>query len=156
MCTHTHTHFAQSLLFLPLIQSLEMSFSVPCTPLFYKVQAFWCPWLTSEMLVSGSPGAKATCQSRSHRFDLWWRKLPYAVEQLLLGTTTTELVLWSPGAATTERTSCSYWRPCPQSPRSEAGKATAMRSTCPATREQPCSRELEKKLVKQQRSSMAK
>ena len=54
--THTHTHSAQSLLFLPLIQSLEMSFSVPCPPLFYKVQAFWYPWLISEMLVSGSPG----------------------------------------------------------------------------------------------------
>ena len=32
-------------------------------------------------------GKEATCQSRRHKFDHWWRKIPYTVEQLILRTT---------------------------------------------------------------------
>ena len=45
---------------------------------------------------------ESACQCRRHRFDPWSGKISYAAEQLSLWVTTIELVLWSPGAATTE------------------------------------------------------
>ena len=47
-------------------------------------------------------GEKFSCQRRRHRFDPWSGKIPHASEQMSPRTTTTEPVLQSPGAATTE------------------------------------------------------
>ena len=46
-------------------------------------------------------GKESSCRWR-HGFDPWSRKIPYAVEQLSLCTTTIEPALWSPGTANTE------------------------------------------------------
>lgn len=52
MCvyTYTHRHFAQCLRFLLLdTKPGNWPFSLPCIHLFYKVQTFWGPTLTSRM-----------------------------------------------------------------------------------------------------------
>ena len=67
---------------------------------------------------------ESSCQCRGLGFDPWATKIPLAVQQLSLSTTTTVLMLWSPCAATTE--ACMPWNLC-----------SAMRSLCTATREQP-------------------
>ena len=47
-------------------------------------------------------GKEATGQCRSHRFNPWSGKIPYATEQLSLCMATAEPVCESPGAAMTE------------------------------------------------------
>ena len=54
-------------------------------------------------------GKESTCQRRRHRFSPWSRRIPRATEQPSLRTTTTEPVLWSLGAATTELSHPNYW-----------------------------------------------
>ena len=77
------------------------------------------------------------CQSRRRGFKPWFRKMPHATEQVSPFTTTTEPVLQSPGAATTE--ACRALSPC-----STTREATALRSLCTATREQAPLTQLEK------------
>ena len=67
----------------------------------------------------GFPGGsvvKTDCQCRRHRLDSQSGKIPHAVEQLRPCATNTEPVLQSPGAASTQRMSCSYWSPQPRAP----------------------------------------
>ena len=45
-------------------------------------------------------GKESACQCRRHGFDPWFRKILHAVEQLSSRATTTEPVLYTPGAAT--------------------------------------------------------
>ena len=59
-------------------------------------------------LPKGLSGEESTCQCRREGFNPQSRKIPHAVEQLRPCTTTTELVLWSPGAATSEPTRGNY------------------------------------------------
>ena len=47
-------------------------------------------------------GQESTCQCRGHRFDRWSRKMPHAQEQLSPCTATTEPMLQSPRATSTE------------------------------------------------------
>ena len=47
-------------------------------------------------------GKESTCQCKRHAFHLWSGKTPQAAEQLSPWATTTESVLLSSGAATTE------------------------------------------------------
>ena len=47
-------------------------------------------------------GWESACQCRGHGFEPWSRRLPHATEQLGLCTPTTEPVLWSLQATTTE------------------------------------------------------
>ena len=56
----------------------------------------------------GSSGKESACQCRRDRLDPWSGKNPPVVEQLSLCVTTTESVLQSPGATTTEHTNCNY------------------------------------------------
>ena len=49
-----------------------------------------------------SSGKESACHCRRHRFNPWSRKIPHASEQLSPSATTTEPVLWSPQATTTE------------------------------------------------------
>ena len=63
------------------------------------------PWGFSLWLSS----KESACQCRRHRFNPWSRKISPAVELLSPCTTTTEPVLWSPGAARTEPLPRSYW-----------------------------------------------
>ena len=53
-------------------------------------------------------GEESACQCRRHGFDPWFRKILHTVEQLSLRATTTEPVLYTPGAATTEPTYSNY------------------------------------------------
>ena len=52
------------------------------------------PWYLS--------GKESICQCRGHRFNLWSRKIPQAVDQLSPYATTPKPVLCSPCDATTE------------------------------------------------------
>ena len=75
-------------------------------------------------------------QRRRHRFNPWSRKKPHAKEQRSPCATTTEPMLWSPWAATTEaQARCS---PC------STREATATRSPLPATKSGPHLPQLEK------------
>ena len=47
-------------------------------------------------------GKESACQCGRRGFDPWSRKIPHAIRQLSLCTTTIELVLWSLGALTAE------------------------------------------------------
>ena len=47
-------------------------------------------------------GKESACQCRRHGFDPWSGKIPHTSEELSPCATTTEPVLWSPGAATAE------------------------------------------------------
>ena len=49
--------------------------------------------------------------ARGHGVEPWSGKIPHAAEQLSPCTTTTEPVLWSPQATTTEPTRRNYWSP---------------------------------------------
>lgn len=74
-------------------------------------------------------GEESASQCQTHGFDLWPGKIPLATEQLSPRTPSTEPVLQSVGAATTE----------PEPPRarcSTAGEATARRSAHAAAREE--------------------
>ena len=55
---------------------------------------------------------KCACQSRGHRFDLWFRKIPHAPEQLSPSTTTTEPCALEP-------LNWNYWAYALQLPKSE-------------------------------------
>ena len=60
----------------------------------------WLPWQLS--------GTESACQCRIHEFDPGSGNIPHAAEQLSPCATTTEPVLYSPGAATTKPKHCSY------------------------------------------------
>ena len=62
-------------------------------------------------IVDKNPPANA-----GDRFNLWFRMIPHATEQIRLGTTAVEAVLWSPGTTTTEPLFCNYWSPCALEP----------------------------------------
>ena len=47
-------------------------------------------------------GEESACQARTHGFDPSSGRIPHATEQLSLCTTTSESMLWSPEASTTE------------------------------------------------------
>ena len=68
-------------------------------------------------LKSTQNNKKSACQCRRHEFDSWSRNIPHATGQPSPGTTTTEPVRHSLGAARRE--------------------ATTMRSHCTTTREKP-------------------
>ena len=67
------------------------------------------------------------------------RKIPHAKEQLSLYTTTTEPVLQSLGATTTEPMCCNYWSLHNLEP-----QLCSKKSPGTATREKPLSQQLEK------------
>ena len=81
-------------------------------------------------------GKESACQCRRYKFDSWSMKIPHAAEQLSPRATTTEPVLYHPGAATRE--------------------ATAMRSSHTATRQQPPLTATREKPVQQWRPSTVK
>ena len=108
--------------------------------------AGYSPWrhkeldTTEHLTLSRWPSSKeSSCQCRRHVFDPWSRKIPHAVEQLSPWATTTEPVLWSPEAVTTE--ACMPYRPG-----SAIREATAMKSPCTAMKSRPCSPQVEKSL----------
>ena len=53
-------------------------------------------------------GKQSACRCRRDKFDPLSGKTPRATEQPSMYATTIELVLWSPGAETTEPTCCHY------------------------------------------------
>ena len=57
----------------------------------------------------GLSGEESVWQWRGHGFYPWSRRIPHTAEQLSLCTTTTEPVLQSPWATTTELTCPNYW-----------------------------------------------
>ena len=59
-----------------------------------KKESSELPWWLS--------GKESTCQCRRHRFDPWSGEIPHATEQLSPWAATTEPVLTSPGAGTSE------------------------------------------------------
>ena len=61
-------------------------------------------------------GQESACQCRGHGFEPWSRKIPHVTEQLSLCATTTEPVLWSPRATTTEPARHNYYSPCAPGP----------------------------------------
>ena len=91
-------------------------------------------------------GWESACQCRGHGFEPWSRKIPHAAEQLGPCTITTEPVLWSPRATTTEPVCHNHWSPCALSPCSTTREATAMRGPRSAMKSGPCSPQLEKSL----------
>ena len=88
-------------------------------------------WFTQKWLRWGFLGGsveRITCQCRRHGFDPWSRKVPHASGQLSPWTTTTDLELWGPGAATTEAHA-------PYSLRMATREAITMKNSCTATGE---------------------
>ena len=61
----------------------------------------WSPRWDSFGFPLWLSGKESTCQCRTHRFDLWSRKIPHATEQQSQ-CTTIEPVLYNPGTTTTE------------------------------------------------------
>ena len=93
-------------------------------------------WLFASGKLNSESKESAWSCSR-HGFVLWSGKIPLAVEQLSLWTTTNEPALWSPGGTTTEPVSYNCWSPHPgvsalQQERPSQGEA--------ATREKPVQR----------------
>ena len=84
-------------------------------------------------------GKESTCQCRRHGFCPWSGKIPHAAEQLSPWAATIEPELRSPGTAATEPAGHSGRGPRTQSPCSAASRATAVRSSCAAAREEPLS-----------------
>ena len=116
-------------------------------------------FIRASLGVSWLRGKESTCQCKRHGFDPCLGKIPHAVKQLRLWATTTDPVLWSLEAATTEPTCSNYWAHVQQllSPRAATTEPTcsnyrslclpgalplqkeaaARRSPCGTTREQP-------------------
>ena len=90
-----------------------------------------------ERLPWWASGKQSACQGRRHRFNPLSRKVPHAVEKPSLSATTTEPVLWSPGATAAEARA-------PESLRSAIREAAARRSTRTVPKSSPPSRQLEK------------
>ena len=69
---------------------------------FGESENWWqgLPWWLS--------GKESACQCRRHWFDPWSRKSPHAVKQRSLCASSSEPVLQSLGAATTEHICCNY------------------------------------------------
>ena len=109
----------------------------------YK-QSTGLPWWLS--------GKESACQCRGHGFDPWPRKIPHAAEQLSPCTTTTEPVVYSQEATTTEPTCPNYQACAPQSPLSTT-EASSLRSSCTTTREQPPLAATREKPAQQRRPS---
>ena len=90
---------------------------------------------------------ESPCQCRRHKFNLWSRKIPHVSEQISPCSTPTELVLWSPGAATTESMCSNCWSPhLPPSLCSATREATEMRSLGSPLESSPRFQQLEKSL----------
>ena len=53
-------------------------------------------------------GGESACQFRRHGFNLWFGRIPHALEQLGPWAIATEPMFWSLGAATTESRSLTY------------------------------------------------
>ena len=88
------------------------------------------------MLPRWLSGKESTWLCRRYVFNQWPGKIPDTTDQLSPNATTTEPVLWSPWAATTEaQARCS---PC------STREATATRSPLPATKSGPHLPQLEK------------
>ena len=90
----------------------------------------------------------STCRCRGHGFDPWLGKIPHAMEQLSPCATTTEPVLQSLRATTTEA-----YVPTARALQREG---TAMRSPRTATKSSPCSPQLKKAHAQQRRPNAAK
>ena len=73
-------------------------------------------------------GKDSLCQCRRHGFNPWSGRIPHALDQLNLCTTTTEPVLLCLRAATTELMHHNY--KSPRSPCSATREPTIMRSQC--------------------------
>ena len=99
------------------------------TVLKNKVYFLGLPWWRS--------GYEPACQCRGQGFEPWSGKIPHAVEQLSLCATTTESVLWSLRATTTE--ACT---PRPQAPQQE--KPLQWEACTPQRKSSPRSPQLEK------------
>ena len=80
-------------------------------------------------LLSWISGGESVCHCRRHGFSPWSGKIPHATERLSPRATTTEPVLQSPGAATTE--AYAPWSLC------SARETTATRSLHTAARVAP-------------------
>ena len=89
-------------------------------------------------------GKQSTCQLRRCQFDPWSGRIPHDLEQLNLGAPTTEPVLESPGAATTELMCLSIGVHTPSSPSSATREATTMGSPAPQPERRPHPLGLEK------------
>ena len=103
---------------------------------FLKVLCKRVPWWLT--------GKESTCQFRGHGFDSWSRKIPHVPQQLRPCAVTTEPMLWSPRALTTEAVTteaCALQQEKP--PQWEAWTLQLESS--------PCSPQLEKTQCKQQR-----
>ena len=105
VCAHTHTHTLCSKSPLSALDTKPRNVFLCALHYFFLQSANFLMSLAHlRNACLGLPwwlsGKEATCQSRRHRFDHWWRKISYAVEQLSLCTTTIELVLSSPRAET--------------------------------------------------------
>ena len=88
-------------------------------------------------------GWESACQCRGHGFEPWSGKIPHATEQLSLCATTTEPVLWSPWATTTEARepqllksmSHNYWSPWATTTEACSPRARAPQQEKPPRRE---------------------
>ena len=112
-----------------MYSSCNFSMSVKLLP---KENFFKCKYQASLKL----SGKESTCPCRRHGFNPWSGEIPYATEQLSLCVTTTELVLQSLAAATTEPT-------CPRAVLCSK-RATTARSLCTAMKSNHHSPQLKK------------
>ena len=84
--------------------------AIPLLGIYPKKKMKTLIWKDRASLVA--QWLRSSCQCRGHGFKPWSGKIPHAVEQLSLCTTTTEPVLQSPRAKTTKPTCHNYWSPC--------------------------------------------
>ena len=107
--------------------------------LYYKTTHTHTPRKEPFRLFPGSPVVKeSACQSRGHRFRACSRKIPYATVQLSLCTTAT----WV----------CTLGRSCAL----QQSKPQQQEAHTPQLESNPCSLQLEKACVQQQRPNRAK
>ena len=115
---------------------------------------------TDEGLPWWLSGYESAWQCRGHGFDPWSGKIPHAVEQLSLCTTTTEPErhnYWSPCTTTTEAHAPQLLKPAyPRAFALQKREATTMRSLRTSTKCNPCSSQLEKACTQQWRPNTAK
>ena len=101
-------------------------------------------------------GKESTCQWRRHRFDPWSRNILHAAEQLCPCALSTEPVLESPGAASTEPLHCTYWSLSNLEPVLQTREAPHTRSPRSPGKSSLCSPQLEKSLYSDEDSAPAK
>ena len=101
-------------------------------------------------------GKESTCQWRRRRFNPWSRNILHAAEQLRPCALSTEPVLESPGATSTEPLHCSYWSLSNLEPVLQTREAPHTRSPRSPGKSSPCSPQLEKSLYSNEDWAQAK